>query len=177
MEHKREQGHQYTWIIIHLSQTLLPHPHITCKKLNSGRPMIPGRSVRFVWLWLRKWGSWPSTSHAFHGNENLHPTLRRQRYSKKHRWPRNPIISFVYSIFSLVLASCLSWKWYIRRERAIHSSFSLSVISKPKGDCACIKTWNKNGRISFVHCFHCSAKKDVHMHDLWHTSCMNLQES
>ena len=52
MEHKREQGHQYPWTIIHLSQTLLPYPHITCKKLNSGRSMIPGRSVRFVWLWL-----------------------------------------------------------------------------------------------------------------------------
>lgn len=126
MEHKREQGHQYTWTIIHLSQTLLPYPHITCKKLNSGRPMIPGRSVRFVWLWLRKWGSWSSTRHAFHGNENLHPTLRRQHYSKKHRWPRNPIIAFVYCIFSLVLASCLCWKWYIKRERKGNPQFFFS---------------------------------------------------
>lgn len=77
-----------------------------------------------------------------------------------------------YSCYFPVLANNLCWKWCHRRKgkhRAAHSfSFTPSLlISKLEVliKCLLIKKWN-NSWASFVQCFHCSGKNEIHMHTI-----------
>lgn len=126
---------------------------------NSGARKMSGISVRlrevstFVPLGMSKYRHPQPQRPCFPFQPELASnTERKQWCSKKHQWPRNPIISLPFT--SLPCIGQPKW-WYKRKGKTGQSETHSSLTLRPYSwlrwryrvliGCSCIKKWNKNG--------------------------------
>ena len=116
--------------------------------------------------------------NAFHFNQKLSGTERRQWHPKTHMWPNNSIISFLVCI--TFLYDYFHWKWWHRRKgkgRATHSYFQFSPSLLRLIGCAHIKKGKKNSWDDCMLYLHCSEKHKIHpcgMYELQNMNCVIL---